>query len=73
MKKNVFTKWMIIITILIPLMGSANASNPNTSLFSQDGTNFSFGPKASFHFDYSAQTEPLIPRQTEPLVLREKE
>lgn len=24
------------------------------------------------YIDYSAQTEPLIPRQTEPLVLREK-
>ena len=51
MKKIVFIKWMMIISILIPFIGSAVASNPNTSLLSQDGTNFSFGPKASFHFN----------------------
>jgi len=51
MKKNVFLKWMMIITILIALLGSASASNPNVSMFNQDGSNFAFGPKASFHFN----------------------
>jgi hypothetical protein len=51
MKKNLFSKWMIIITILIPLMGSVGASNPPISLFSQNESNFAFGPKASFHFN----------------------
>jgi hypothetical protein len=51
MKKSVFTKWLMIITILVPFLGSASASNPNLPLFSQDESNFSFGPKASFHFN----------------------
>lgn len=51
MKKNVFIKWMMIITILLPLMSTTEAVNPNLSLFSQQGSNFSFGPKASFHFN----------------------
>ncbi len=51
MKKNVFIKWLMVITILVSLMGSAIASNPPISLFRQDESNFAFGPKASFHFN----------------------
>lgn len=51
MKKSVFTKWLMVITILVPFLGSASAPSPNLSLFSQNESNFSFGPKASFHFN----------------------
>lgn len=42
---------MMIITILVPLMGSTHATNSSLPFLSQEGTNFSFGPKASFHFN----------------------
>lgn len=51
MKKNVILKWMLIITFLIPFMGALHADPTPVSLFEKQESNFSFGPKASFHFN----------------------
>ena len=51
MKKNLFIKWVVIFTLLLPLSGSTFAVEPNGLLFNQNETNFAFGPKASFHFN----------------------
>jgi len=51
MKKNVILNWMLIITFLIPFMGALHADPTPVSLFEKQESNFSFGPKASFHFN----------------------